>query len=104
MGWTSQTVAVARLQDLITLLCHSSMSVFLQISNVICIADLVAKQVGFPVILLNGKCYPLSASVGTCGLDFWRSTRKILAPSKSLYSQVNGNDDGGTCTDTPPQA
>ena len=28
------------------------------------------KQVGFPVILLNSKCYPLSSNGGTSGTDF----------------------------------
>ena len=56
--------------------------------NVTSVSDVVAEQVGFPVVLLDSKCYPLSSNAGTCGVDFWKSTRKILAASKSLYVQL----------------
>ena len=57
--------------------------------NVTSVCDLVAEQVGFPVIR---KCYPLSANAGTCGVDFWKTSRKILAASKSLYVQLSGSE------------
>ena len=57
--------------------------------NVRSVGDLVAWQVGFPVILLDSKLYPLLSNEGTSGVDFWRSTRKILAASKSLYQQLS---------------
>ena len=53
------------------------------------LGDLVARQVGFPVILLDSKLYPLLSNEGTSDVDFWRSTRKILAASKSLYQQLS---------------
>ena len=57
--------------------------------NVDSVADLVSKQVGFAVVLLDCKCYPLPSSSVTCGIDFWKGSRKILAASQSLYSQLN---------------
>ena len=62
--------------------------------NVRSVSDLMAEQVGFPVILLDSKCYPLSSNSGTSGTDFWKSTRRILAASKSLYEQLSGHDSG----------
>lgn len=53
--------------------------------NVRTVSDLMTEQVGFPVILLDSKCYPLSSNSGTSGTDFWKSNRRILAASKSLY-------------------
>ena len=55
------------------------------------VADLVASQVGFPIVLLDSKCYPLSPSSGTSGDDFWKSTRRILAASKSLFKKLGGH-------------
>ena len=72
--------------------------------NVTSVCDLVAEQVGFPVILLDSKCYPLSANAGTCGVDFWKTSRKILAASKSLYVQLSGSDDPAPDAETAPQA
>ena len=62
--------------------------------NVRSVSDLMAKQVGFPVILLDSKCYPLSSNGGTSGTDFWKSSRRILAASMSLYEQLRGHDPG----------
>ena len=66
--------------------------------NVSGVTDLVAKQVGFSAILLDSKCYPIPSSSGTCGIDFWKGTRMILAASKSLYSLISEDD----TIDTPP--
>ena len=60
--------------------------------NVGSVTDLVAKQVGFAVILLDCKCYPLPSSPVTCCVDFWKGSRKIFAASKSLYNQLNDDD------------
>ena len=60
--------------------------------NVSCVTDLLSKQVGFSVILLDCKCYPLPSTPATCGLDFWKGTRKVLAASKSLFSQLSDDD------------
>ena len=59
--------------------------------NVPTIAQQVTQQVGFEVILLDSKCYPLLPNEGTSGIEFWKSTRKILGASKSHYERVSGS-------------
>jgi hypothetical protein len=54
------------------------------------VAGLVVQQLGFDVVLMDSKCYPLLDSEGTSGLGFWKSTRKILAVSRSLYEMLTG--------------
>ena len=39
--------------------------------------ELVSQQVGFPVVSLVSKCYPLTLNSGTSGIDFWKSTINI---------------------------
>ena len=63
------------------------------------IAQIVTQQVGFQVILLDSKCYPLLSSEGTSGTECWKSTRKILAASKSLYERVSGMSTKGDIAD-----
>ena len=46
---------------------------------------MVSSNVGYDVILLDSKCYPLLDNSVTTSIDFWKSTRKILAASKSSY-------------------
>lgn len=58
--------------------------------NVDTVAELVRAQVGFEVILLDCKLYPLIAHDSTSGLDFWKSTRKIIATSRSTYEKLVG--------------
>ena len=58
--------------------------------NVNAVTQLVTQQVGFQVQLLDCKCYPLLVNEGTSGAAFWRSTRKIMATSKSVYERVSG--------------
>ena len=60
--------------------------------NVSSITPLVSEQVGFQAILLDSKCYPLLSNESTSGVDFWRSTRKILAASRAVYEKVTGID------------
>ena len=50
----------------------------------------MTQQVGFDVQLLDSKCYPLLANEGTSGTEFWKSTRKILGASKSIYERISG--------------
>lgn len=52
--------------------------------NVNTVADIIKKQVGFDVILLDSKLYPLIANESTAGIDFWKSNRKIIATSRSV--------------------
>lgn len=58
--------------------------------NVPAVTELVTQQVGFNVQLLDSKCYPLLTNEGTSGPEFWKSTRKILGASKSLYEKISG--------------
>ena len=58
--------------------------------NVPAAANLVSEQVGFEVILLDSKCYPLLPNEGTSGTEFWKGTRKILAASKAIYEKLTG--------------
>ena len=51
--------------------------------NVPTISKLVEQQVGFEVMLLL-------SNDSTCGPDFWKGTRKILAASKSVYQKLTG--------------
>ena len=51
------------------------------------VAQLVKEQVGYDIILLNNKLYPILDGPSTRG-DFWQSTsRKILAASAELYEK-----------------
>ena len=61
-------------------------------SNVPAISQMVTQQLGFQAVLLDCQCYPLMSNESTSGIDFWKSTRKILAASKSLYEKVTGID------------
>ena len=51
----------------------------------------VTKSVGFEVILLDSKCFPLPDTETTSVLAFWKSSRKILAASKALYHKLSGS-------------
>ena len=54
------------------------------------VAHSVSQSVGFEVILLDSKCYPLLDNATTSTSEFWRSTRKILAASKSVFQRLSG--------------
>lgn len=58
--------------------------------NVETVAEMVKSQVGFDVILLDSKLYPLIANHSTSGLDYWKSTRKIIATSCAVYEKLVG--------------
>ena len=49
------------------------------------------QQIGFEVVLLDSKCFPVIESDTTNGIDFWKSNRKILAASQSLYKRLTGS-------------
>ena len=54
------------------------------------VGQLVKEQVGYDIILLNNKLYPILDAPSTHG-DLWQSTsRKILAASAKLYEKVTG--------------
>ena len=50
----------------------------------------VKEQVGFEVVLLDSKCYPILSNEDTSIPDFWRSTRKIIAASQQAYEKLGG--------------
>ena len=52
------------------------------------VAQLVTASIGYDVILLDSKCYPLLDNDATSTLEFWKSTRKILAASKVSYNKL----------------
>ncbi len=54
------------------------------------IVDLLSAQVGFEVILLDSKCYPILQNSATTEFGFWKSTRKVLAASKVSYEKLTG--------------
>ena len=58
--------------------------------NVETVAEMVKAQVGFDVILLDCKLYPLIANDSTSGLDYWKSTRKVIATSRAVYEKLVG--------------
>ena len=58
--------------------------------NVASVAEMVKREVGFSVILLDSKLYPLIDSEATSGLDYWKSTRKIIAAPRSIYERLVG--------------
>ena len=58
--------------------------------NVTTVVEMVKNQIGFDVILLDSKLYPLIANDSTSGLDYWKSTRKIIATSRSVYEKLVG--------------
>ena len=51
---------------------------------------MVKRQVGFDVVLLDSKLYPIINNDATSGTEFWKSTRKIIAASRSLYEKLGG--------------
>ena len=58
--------------------------------NVKGVTQLVTNEVGFQVVLLDSKCYPILDGEASGKVAFWKITRKILAASKSLYEQLVG--------------
>ncbi len=54
------------------------------------VVELVKQQVGYDIILLDSKCFPVLDNETTRSTEYWKSTRKILAASMSLYSRLKG--------------
>lgn len=55
------------------------------------VSEQVHQQIGFDVILLDSKCFPIMENDSTCAIDFWKSNRKVLAASKDLYTKLTGS-------------
>lgn len=51
-------------------------------------AQSVKMQVGFEVILLDSKCFPLLDNESTAGVEFWCTTRKNIAVSRTTYKKL----------------
>lgn len=57
--------------------------------NVTSVSEMVKAQLGgLEVILLDSKLYPIMDNEATSGVEFWKSTRKIIAASRSLYEKL----------------
>ena len=54
------------------------------------VCEKVKEQVGFEVILLDSKCYPLLPNDDTSCAEFWKSTRKVIAAPKQTYEKLGG--------------
>ena len=54
-------------------------------------SDQVQQQIGFDVVLLDNKCFPIMENDSTSVIDFWKSNRKVLAASKDLYIKLTGS-------------
>ena len=62
------------------------------------VSGLVRAQLGFEVILLDCKLYPIADTEATSGLDYWKSTCKNIAASRSLYEHLGGVPPGAALT------
>ena len=58
--------------------------------TVTCVAELVKDEVGFDVTLVNTKCNQIGDSDATRGLDFWKSSRKVLAVHSQMFDKAFG--------------
>ena len=59
--------------------------------NVETVAEMVKDHVGFDVILLKCTLYLLIANDSISGIEYWKSTRKIIAISRVVYEKLMGN-------------
>ena len=55
------------------------------------VAELVHQQVGFEVIRLDSKCFPILECESTTAIEFWKSNRRVIAASKTLYKKLTGS-------------
>ena len=58
--------------------------------SLVAVADSVSQQVGFPVVLLDSKCYRIMDSTTTNSIGFWKSNHKVLAASLAMYEKLKG--------------
>ena len=54
-------------------------------------AELVYQQVGFEVVVLDSKCFPIIECESTTSMEFWKSNRRVLVASKALYQKLGGS-------------
>lgn len=57
--------------------------------NVQCVAEILRKQLGVEVILLDCKCYPLMNTECASSESFQKSSRKVLAANKALFQKID---------------
>ena len=58
--------------------------------NVTQFAQSEKMQVGFEVVLLASKLFPLLDNDSTTGVEFWRSARTTIAASRASYEKLAG--------------
>ena len=73
-----------------TVVTQTQVSIDSTSSNPKDVSSLVSGQVGFEVVFLDSKCYPILHNDATTVLEYWKSTRKILAASKAAYEKLTG--------------
>ena len=54
------------------------------------VCDKIKEQVGFEVVLLDSKCYPVMINDITSDPDYWKGTRKVIAARRSNYEKLGG--------------
>ena len=58
--------------------------------NVSFVAEKVKDQLGFEVVHLDSKLFPITENESTCGSEFWRSTQKVIAANCVSYEKLVG--------------
>ena len=54
------------------------------------VCEKVKEQIGFDVVLLDSKCFPVLPNDDTSCPEFWKSTRKIIAAPTQSYEKLGG--------------
>ena len=54
------------------------------------VCDKVKDQVRFEVVLLDSKCYPITANEITSDPEYWKGTRKVIAAHRGNYEKLGG--------------
>ena len=54
------------------------------------VIERIKEEVGFDVVLINTKCSKILDNDATRGIDFWKSSRKVLAVSSERYEKLFG--------------
>ena len=54
------------------------------------VAEMVKEQLSFNVLLLDSKCFLLLDNDSTNGVEFWKSTWKVLAANRLTYTRLTG--------------
>lgn len=105
--WLLYTYLLLISHQVYTIVTQTQVNVDNTCCNPTAVSNLLAKNLGFEVIMLDNKCYPLLHNEATTTLEFWKSTRKILAASKTSYERLTGKPFNATIdltkNDDPPR-